>query len=1088
MVPLILTWLRSFMRPKLLFVLTLAFTVAASGQHFNHPLSGSRGDARRVARALVATDSVRVLAVMVQFQKDNDQSKEGNGQFELTAPSAPLLDAPPRDSAYFAGHLAFAADYFRKVSKGKTTVRWTLLGAVVTLPGVMADYSPGAGESNIRLANLARDAWRNVDSSGRVSDFSRYDCFIVFHAGVGHDVDLVSTLGYDAAPHDIPSLYLGPAALTGLLGGGIPVNGGARVITNTVIMPETENRTLPTATGTVPLTLGINGLLCASLGSYLGLPDLFDTQSGASGIGRFGLMDGQSIFSFSGAFPPAPSAWERYWLGWLTPVAVPAGTTALSLPAAALADTVYRVPISDAEYFLVENRSRDPFRTGQTITSLYGGVTSTRHYARDTAGFTFDDISALTGTITDVDVPDWSLPGGVDVDGTFYDGGVLIWHIDESVINANLGTNGVNADSSHRGVNLEEADGSQDIGHTYDVTSPGSGSESGTALDFWFSGNSSQVNKNEFSSTTFPNSNSNLGALSHVTIHNFSARAPRMTAQVIRGDAVGPIQGYPKQSGESIDWKLVIAPPPLSPAFVVGTTGIPLPRETVSGTLLPTPVSGKLFMFPPDSSGRVTPFRSSGVVALSGGAGSRFTSSSAMADLNGDGFPDIVTVGLDQVYPPSGFIRAYSLRNATADSLATPLFERPFVSQIAPGFFNSPVLGDSLIAVPCSDGSVLLLHFDGSVADSIPQLQGGTFVEAISRWKGPDSFIILYNSGTVTLTVRGSDGSRLRPDVSRVFGAGNNFFTPAVTGLFGPDSVRGKILTAFSTFAGSLYLVDSTLTPVSGFPVSWEGWTGGLVSVILADIDGDGVRDILINAGGKILAFNTSGVLLDNFPIQLPGGASVKDIIAGDVDGDGKVEVVAVSTGGLAYAYNSQGKLAPGFPLDVSGPQLSNFSGVESAALMTVGGKIILVVASGDGSVSAWITGHYTGAPDPRLYPWPQYGRDARHGGVDLTPLAGSLAASAYFPPDRVYNWPNPVYSGKTNFRYFVSQNSSVSIKIFDMAGDLVATLSGQGTGGIDNEIPWDVSHVQSGIYFARIEASSGASSGVKIVKVAVVK
>jgi hypothetical protein len=148
----------------------------------------------------------------------------------------------------------------------------------------------------------------------------------------------------------------------------------------------------------------------------------------------------------------------------------------------------------------------------------------------------------------------------------------------------------------------------------------------------------------------------------------------------------------------------------------------------------------------------------------------------------------------------------------------------------------------------------------------------------------------------------------------------------------------------------------------------------------------------------------------------------------------------------------------------------------------------MLAAASGDGSVSAWVTGHYTGTPDARLYPWPQYGRDSRHGGLDLTPLAPAPAVSAYFPPDRVYNWPNPVYSGKTFFRYFVSQNSSVNIKIFDMAGDLVTTLTGQGTGGVDNEISWDVSHIQSGIYFARVEASSGGSSGVKIVKVAVVK
>ncbi|HMK37977.1 MAG TPA: hypothetical protein VK569_01470, partial [Bacteroidota bacterium] len=290
-----------FMRHVLL---TLAFAAAAYGQHFSHSLSASHGDARRAARSLAGADTVRVLAVMVQFQPDNDAANEGNGQFVLTPPPTPVIDAPPRDSAYFAGHLAFLSNYYRMSSKGKTTIRWTLVRSVYTLQGLMYDYSPRTGESNYRLANLARDTWHAVDSSGLVSDFSQYDCYVLFHAGVGRDVNLVATLGYDPSPHDIPSIYLGPAAFNEFLGGGIPVNGGTHRITNTVIMPETETRTLPTATTPYQLDLGINGLLCASLGSYLGLPDLFDTQSGASGIGRFGLMDGESLFSFRGVFPP----------------------------------------------------------------------------------------------------------------------------------------------------------------------------------------------------------------------------------------------------------------------------------------------------------------------------------------------------------------------------------------------------------------------------------------------------------------------------------------------------------------------------------------------------------------------------------------------------------------------------------------------------------------------------------------------------------------------------------------------------------------------------------------------------------------
>ena len=104
-------------------------------------------------------------------------------------------------------------------------------------------------------------------------------------------------------------------------------------------------------------------------------------------------------------------------------------------------------------------------------------------------GFDGFDLTLIKGTVTDVTVPDWSLPGETDADGTFYNGGILIWHIDESVIAQGIATDAVNANPDHRGVSVMEADGAQDIGRTYAMFSGGSGSEQGTPLDFWFSGN-----------------------------------------------------------------------------------------------------------------------------------------------------------------------------------------------------------------------------------------------------------------------------------------------------------------------------------------------------------------------------------------------------------------------------------------------------------------------------------------------------------------------------------------------------------------------------------------------------------------------
>ena len=104
--------------------------------------------------------------------------------------------------------------------------------------------------------------------------------------------------------------------------------------------------------GTVLLGLTINGLLAASVCSHLGLPDLFDTETGLSAIGRFGLMDGQGIFAYSGTYPPEPTPWSKIYLGWAEPVTVTQENFNASLVtnlAASIADTVI-VPMIVTEF------------------------------------------------------------------------------------------------------------------------------------------------------------------------------------------------------------------------------------------------------------------------------------------------------------------------------------------------------------------------------------------------------------------------------------------------------------------------------------------------------------------------------------------------------------------------------------------------------------------------------------------------------------------------------------------------------------------------------------------------------------------
>ncbi|MFA6026960.1 MAG: T9SS type A sorting domain-containing protein, partial [Ignavibacteriaceae bacterium] len=102
---------------------------------------------------------------------------------------------------------------------------------------------------------------------------------------------------------------------------------------------------------------------------------------------------------------------------------------------------------------------------------------------------------------------------------------------------------------------------------------------------------------------------------------------------------------------------------------------------------------------------------------------------------------------------------------------------------------------------------------------------------------------------------------------------------------------------------------------------------------------------------------------------------------------------------------------------------------------------------------------------------------------------ANTNSISEFFPKAKAYNWPNPVYDGQTFIRYYVSEDSKINIKIFDLAGDFVAELNNTAIGGMDNETTWNVNNIQSGIYLARVEATgtSGKTEST-IIKIAIVK
>lgn len=134
-------------------------------------------------------------------------------------------------------------------------------------------------------------------------------------------------------------------------------------------------------------------------------------------------------------------------------------------------------------------------------------------------------------------------------------------------------------------------------------------------------------------------------------------------------------------------------------------------------------------------------------------------------------------------------------------------------------------------------------------------------------------------------------------------------------------------------------------------------WSSPIVANLIGSNQG---VEIAVAAGGKIYAWDATGANLPGFPVTWQD--EMKSLAAGDIDGDGELELVAVTTNtitgsnGLSdnvIAFNMDGSIVSGFP-----PNTTDASGCDTSCMVWGGydQNIALGDVNGDNVADIFVT------------------------------------------------------------------------------------------------------------------------------------
>ncbi|MEO5618440.1 MAG: T9SS type A sorting domain-containing protein [Candidatus Eisenbacteria bacterium] len=1038
-------------------------------------------------------DTFNIAFLRLEFENDRDGgASTGNGRFNLDPADtiANPVDRPPHHRTFFRKHLEALSRYYDAQSYGRVVVRGTVWPSEETgayRVSDMADFGPWRFNRDIEGAavSMFQTMMNAAHAQARARNDSipweTFDRVVIVHAGG----DLQSDLRGDSK-HDIPSFTLTVVDSSHMW---FPdSNRARRPVDRMMIIPETQNQD--------GFFGALNGVIAHEAGHLLfGYADLYNFNTGFPVVGLWSLMDSGNL---AGAIVRQASGEEIFVTGLLPPSVDPFHR-AFTTDALQFAEVTYGVEDS------LRDSQRNPDMRVITLSSDEILVLENRYQSiapTDSVRLDQDDTTRV--------VLGPKSPDRYEYDALLPGGGVLVWHIDTSVIpfSNSLRPNpdfGINTNHLRLGVEVIEADGLDDLGD------PGSPFILGSYRDPYYVGNNTLL-----SDHTLPNLIPHIGTRPHV---RFEVLDTLKSAMRFRADREWQLSGWPVFAEGRF--------PPEGPQLLaIDADGDSKLEVCWAGGDSASADSNGVFAYrvtgAPLGSGLITslPRRPIAVMAALPTTGPRpehgpslFAVTTALAGVPqpGDGTGELWLLDHQGFTPPGSWP-------------VIPAGGRASTAPIIAGRYP-----DAAVIVGATDGHLYAFNLDGSLRARTDLPLGGPVTGRLAVWAsttlpfmlaGEEGFVISAGSRAGDIAMFLLNQPRPPGPITPGMGffrlagwpqqlSSRPGFTPDFLWL-DLDGRGGAAGDPSGCSPGQPELVAHDADRLWAYCLEGgllRGWGRSLGDTIAAglgagDPDGDGLPEVLVQTHNSKIAFiNLSGAPSPGWPRPgSPEGALVDDTLlterdmsqrypslspplAIDLEGSGRPAVVALNVSGIIAALTADGRTPAGWPLATG----SGVSGAPLAADLDGDGKLELIAPDR----SAYLYGYALPADTSlgSVSSWTMLGGDAQRTS-SLPSSRTSLASAPRRGPliaGTLKAFPNPARRQAVSIAYTLTEPARVEVRVLDTAGQEVASFQRDGRIAENLEV-WNPGAAPAGLYLVHVKIRGATTTTSGVLPVGVLK